>query len=103
MLLYEDLSKAIIGAAIEVYRHLGPGYLESVYENALAKELTVRNIKFERQELLEVIYKGEAMGKFRPEMLVEKIPSCWIIRRQKEQLWHSRGRLLCRWRKKESA
>ncbi len=71
VLLYEDLSGAIIGAAIEVHRHLGPGYLESVYENALAKELTARNIKFERQEPLEVVYKGEAIGKFRPDILVE--------------------------------
>ena len=49
VLLYEDLSRAIIGAAIEVHGNLGPGYLESVYENALAKELTARNIKFERR------------------------------------------------------
>ena len=72
MLLYDDLSRAIIDAAIEVHWHLGSGYLESVYENALAKELTARNIKFERQEPLEVIYKGEAMGKFRPDILVER-------------------------------
>ncbi len=71
MLLYEDLSRAIIGAAIEVPR----GYLESVYENALAKELTARNVKFERQEPLEVIYKGEALGKFRPDILVERTSS----------------------------
>jgi GxxExxY protein len=57
---------------MEVHRNLGPGYLESVYENCLAKELTARNIKFERQEPLELIYKGEAMGKFRPDILVEK-------------------------------
>jgi GxxExxY protein len=72
VLLYEDLSRSIIGAAIEVHRNLGPGYLESVYANYLAKELTALNIKFERQEPLEVIYKGEAMGKFRPDILVEK-------------------------------
>ncbi len=49
----------------------GPGYLESVYENALANELTARNIKFERQEPLEVIPKVEAMDKFRPDSLVQ--------------------------------
>jgi hypothetical protein len=54
VLLYEDLSRSIIGAAIEVHPNLGPGYLESVYENCLAKELTARNIKFERKEPLEV-------------------------------------------------
>jgi GxxExxY protein len=46
--------------------------LEYVYENCLAKELTALNIKFERQEPLEVIYKGKAMSKFRPDILVEK-------------------------------
>ena len=72
MLPYKDLSGSIIGAAIEVHRNLGPRYLESVYENCLAKELTAGNIKFERQEPLEVIYEGEAMGKFQPDILVEK-------------------------------
>jgi GxxExxY protein len=72
VLLYEELSRSIIGAAIEAHRNPGPGYLEPVYENCLAKELTTRNTKFERQEILEVIYKGEAVGKFRPDILVEK-------------------------------
>jgi GxxExxY protein len=67
-----DLSRSFIDAAIEVHRDLGPGYLDPVYENCLAKELTALNIKFERQEPLEVIYRGEAMGKFRPDILVEK-------------------------------
>ncbi len=66
------ITKAIIGAAIEVHRTLGPGCMDSVYENALAKELTARKIKFERQKPLEVIYKGEATGKFRPDILVER-------------------------------
>ena len=72
MLLYEDLTKKIIGAAIEVHRVLGPGFLESVYENALIKELTARSISFEEQEPLLVMYKGESMGKFRPDLLVDK-------------------------------
>jgi GxxExxY protein len=66
------LSGSTIGGAIEVHRNVGPGYLKSVYENCLAKELTAPNIKFERQELLGVIWQGEAMGKFRPDILVEK-------------------------------
>ena len=55
----EDLlSKAIIGAAIEVHKQLGPGLLESAYEGCLAHELTLRQIPFERQKPLPVVYKG---------------------------------------------
>jgi GxxExxY protein len=72
VLLYEELTRQIIGAAIEVHKVLGPGFLESVYENALIKELTARNISFDEQAPLLVMYKGESMGKFRPDLLVEK-------------------------------
>ncbi len=54
----DRLSKEIIGAAIEVHRHLGPGLLESAYEECLCKELAIRDIVFERQKPLEVVYKG---------------------------------------------
>jgi GxxExxY protein len=53
-----DLSSAIIGAAIEVHRALGPGLLESAYEQCLAHELSLRNLPFERQKPLPVHYKG---------------------------------------------
>ena len=52
-----DLSSAIIGAAIEVHRTLGPGLLESAYEQCLAQELSLREIPFERQKPLPVYYK----------------------------------------------
>ncbi len=52
------MSKEIIGAAIEVHRHLGAGLLESAYEECLCKELEIRDIAFERQKLLPVVYKG---------------------------------------------
>ncbi len=59
MIKEEDrLSKEIIGAAIEVHRHLGAGLLESTYEECLCKELEMRDIKFERQKPLAVVYKG---------------------------------------------
>ena len=59
MLNDEDrLSKEIIGAAIEVHRHLGPGLLESAYEECLCREFALRNITFERQKPLAVEYKG---------------------------------------------
>ena len=52
-----DLTHAIIGAAIEVHRLLGPGLLESAYEECLAREFVVRGIPFERQKPSPVVYK----------------------------------------------
>ena len=57
-LLHEELTEQIIGAAIEVHRHLGPGLLESAYEQCLCHELTLRNISYQRQVALPVEYKG---------------------------------------------
>jgi len=51
-------TSSIIGAAIEVHRHLGPGLLESAYEMCLCHELHLRGIEFKRQIDLPVIYKG---------------------------------------------
>ena len=52
------LSKLVIGAAIEVHRQLGPGLLESAYEQCLAHELSLRDIPFERQKAIPILYKG---------------------------------------------
>jgi len=52
-----ELTHEIIGSAIEVHRMLGPGLLESAYEECLARELTIRNIRFERQRPVPVVYK----------------------------------------------
>ncbi|HNT76650.1 MAG TPA: GxxExxY protein [Anaerolineae bacterium] len=58
-LLYErELTDKIIGAAIEVHRHLGPGLLESVYQACLAHELALRGISFKLEKSLPVMYKG---------------------------------------------
>ncbi len=56
--LYEDLTREIIAAAIEVHRALGPGLLESAYEQCLCHELHLRNIVFRRQVDLPVEYKN---------------------------------------------
>jgi GxxExxY protein len=53
-----QLTGAIIGSAIEVHRGLGPGLLESAYEECLCRELSLRNVPFERQRPLPVEYKG---------------------------------------------
>jgi GxxExxY protein len=54
----DKFSKEIIGAAIEVHRHLGPGLLESAYEECLCRELAIQGLTFERQKPLAVSYKG---------------------------------------------
>ena len=57
-LLYEELTEKIIGAAVEVYRALGPGLLESAYEECLCRELNLCGLAFRRQVELPVEYKG---------------------------------------------
>jgi GxxExxY protein len=57
-----DLTEQIIAAAIEVHRTLGPGLIESIYEDCLCKELATRKIPFERQRLLSVEFKGDKIG-----------------------------------------
>lgn len=56
-----ELSGAVIGAAIEVHRALGPGLLESAYEHCIAHELDLRRIPYERQKTVGVIYKGTSL------------------------------------------
>jgi GxxExxY protein len=56
--LNQDLTEQIIGAAIEVHKELGPGLLESAYEQCLCHELHLRQIEFRRQVQLPVAYKG---------------------------------------------
>jgi hypothetical protein len=53
-----DCSECVIGALIEVHRHLGPGLLESAYEACLCRELVVPGLPFERQRAMPLIYKG---------------------------------------------
>jgi GxxExxY protein len=67
----EDLTGEIIGAAIEVHRRLGPGFLESIYENALMLELGKRNLTALRQVEIRVMYDGIEVGKHRLDILVE--------------------------------
>ena len=63
-LLYSDLTKNIIGAAMEVHRILGCGFLESVYEESLAIEFNLRKIPYERQKSFDVLYKGKKIKQF---------------------------------------
>src|SRR5947207_6449970 len=66
----DRLAYAVIGAAIEVHKTLGPGHLESAYGRALCVELTMRGISFVPQFPFELLYKGHAIGEGRIDILV---------------------------------
>ena len=68
---YEALTGKIIAAAIEVHRRLGPGFIESIYENALVMELHKRGLKVERQLEVPVKYDGVEVGRHRLDLFVE--------------------------------
>ena len=71
-LLHEKLTEQVIGAAIEVHRELGPGLMESAYEECLCHELHLRGLKFERQTSLPVRYKGVSLDcGYRVDLIVE--------------------------------
>jgi GxxExxY protein len=73
-LLYSDLTREIIGAAMEVHGTLGSGFLESVYEEALAIEFGLRKVCYERQKSIDVFYKGLLTKQFVCDFLVgEKV------------------------------
>jgi GxxExxY protein len=67
----DALAHAVIGAAIEVHSVLGAGFLESTYEQALAIELGMRRIPFQRQWPISLSYKGQAVGEARLDFLVD--------------------------------
>ena len=58
-LMYEDETYAIRGACYAVYNELGPGFLEAVYQEALAREFTMRGIPFSEQDEIRIMYHGE--------------------------------------------
>ena len=66
------LTDRIIGAAIRVHTDLGPGFLELLYEQALAVELRHLGIEFERQKPVPVFYRGQPIGEHRVDLLVEQ-------------------------------
>ncbi len=67
----KGITERIISCAIEVHSILGPGLLESVYEDALAQEFTLRGIAYEKQKEISLKYKGKEIGKHRIDYLIE--------------------------------
>lgn len=70
--MLSDLTSRVLGAAMEVHSILGPGYLESVYEEALTIELNLRKIPFERQKTIRLKYKDHDVGESRLDLLVNE-------------------------------
>jgi GxxExxY protein len=70
------LSHAVIGAALEVHKLIGPGFLESVYEEALCIEMRLREIDYARQVPVPVLYKGYTVGEGRLDLLVSR---CLVV------------------------
>ncbi len=66
----DRLAQEVIGAAIEVHRALGPGFLETVYEQAMSVELDLRGVHSDRQVPVAVKYKGHSIGESRLDLLV---------------------------------
>jgi GxxExxY protein len=67
---FEGLSKKIIGAALEVHRELGPGFLENIYEEALKVDLKEHGLHFEAQKEIEIEYLGVVVGTHRLDLVV---------------------------------
>lgn len=71
MLIHGDVTEQIIGAACEVWKVLGYGFLERVYQNALAEELRLRGGTFHPKLEIEVVYEGLVVGKYESDLVVE--------------------------------
>jgi len=67
----DPLTEAVIGAAIEVHKEVGPGLTENMYEEALCYELDLRGLRYARQVIVPVAYKGKPIGDTRIDLIVE--------------------------------
>lgn len=68
---HDEIARQVIGAAIEVHKELGPGFLESVYEHAMEAEFELRGMIFRRQHVIGVEYKGLPVGEGKLDFLVQ--------------------------------
>lgn len=68
---FDDLSGKVISAAMEVHKQLGPGFLESVYEQAMRIELSKRHVPFEAQKQIKISYGGQIIGTHVLDILVD--------------------------------
>src|SRR3989337_3584819 len=75
---HRDLTEKIIGAAFEVHRELGAGFLEKVYETALLRELEAQGVRADCQAAIPVYYKGSSAGTYYADMLIDGSVICEI-------------------------
>lgn len=69
--VFKELSDTVTAAALEVYAHLGAGFLERVYSEALAHELALRGLPFQREVAVPVSYKGQPVGSYKADFVVD--------------------------------
>jgi len=72
-LIYSEITGPVIGAAMEVHKILGHGFLESVYEEAFAIELDLRNISYKRQHSIDIFYKEKLAKHFVCDFIIEDV------------------------------
>jgi GxxExxY protein len=72
----EDVIHRVIGCAIEVPRHLGPGYLEKIYQKAACVELATQGIRLVQERSVEIIYKGQSLHSHHLDLIVE---DCLVV------------------------
>lgn len=70
-LLYKELVYKLQGIIFEVYKTLGPGFKESIYQNALEEEFVKNKISYKREPSLKISYKGKTVGYYQPDYIVE--------------------------------
>ncbi len=68
---HADLTHSIIGAAMEVHKHLGNGFQEVIYQRALAIEFDIKNIEYSREHEMDLQYKGHDIGTRRVDFFVQ--------------------------------
>src|SRR5829696_1695748 len=95
---HKELSRRVIGIFFDVYNELGYGFLESVYENAMALALEAAGLRVARQVPIVVWFRGVVVGKFRVDLLVEdvlvvelKALRCWDPSHEAQVLNYLRG------------
>jgi len=72
-LIHKDITEQVIGAAFEVHRELGYGFLERVYQRSMKIELELRGLKAEIESKIKVLYKGQVVGDYAADVLVEDL------------------------------
>jgi GxxExxY protein len=72
---HSEITEEIIGSAFEVYRVLGYGFLEKVYQRAMQVELISRGLRAERESKIKVVYKSQVVGDYEADLFVED-PNC---------------------------